>query len=203
MRLYATVLLTGSGRSGYYRAMYSDGFSITDRLGWAIDWRETTRQRRRDLEDAVVDAAYDNLVDLLLARDDIGLTRPAVSALGNKQLGWRACSAIRVRRLPNGQRRPGPAGAISLEGLAEGMSTGSVRREPPARDDVESMAIRRIAFTEVISAARAGDPTTAAIVLGYAIGFGPDELAEQTGLKANTVTQRKSRFERAHLEDAI
>ncbi len=183
--------------------MYSNGFSLSDRLGWAIAWRETTRQRRHDLEDAVIDAAYDNLVDLLLARDDLGLTRPAVFALGNKQLGWRACSAIRVRRLANGQRRPGPAGAISLEGLAEGMRSGSIRREPPARDDVESTAIRRIAFTKVISDARGGDPTTATIVLGYAIGFGPDELAEQTGLKANTVTQRKGRFERAHRADAV
>lgn len=176
---------------------------LSQRLGWVVDWRESTRRRRPNLEDAVIDAAYDNLVDLLLARYDLGLTRPAVFALGNKQLGWRACSAIRVRRLPNGQRRTGPAGAVSLEGLAEGTRNSSIRREPPARDDVESTAMRRLAFTKVISNARAGDPTTAAIVLGYAIGFGPDELAEQTGLKANTVTQRKGRFERAHLEDSV
>ena len=83
------------------------------------------------------------------------------------------------------------------------MRGGSIRREPSARDDVASTAICRIAFTKVISEARAGDPTTAAIVLGYAIGFGPGELAEQTGLKANTVTQRKGRFQRAHGEDAV
>ena len=89
--MYLTVCLTDDTHCGYDRAMYSNGLSLSDRLGWAIAWREITRQRRRDLEDAVIDAAYDNLVDLLLARDDLGLTWPAVFALGNKQLGWRAC----------------------------------------------------------------------------------------------------------------
>lgn len=179
--------------------MYSNGF-LSERLSWAIAWREATHRRRPDLALSVLDAAYDNLVDLLLARDDLGMSRAAVFALGNKQLGWRICSAIRVRRLPSGERRSGPANAVSLEALTGPGADASRRLEAPAQADVATVALHRVAFDEVISAAQAGDRKTAAIVLGYIIGLGPEELAAQTGLKANTVAQRKVRFERTHRE---
>jgi hypothetical protein len=182
--------------------MDMDVFAGAGRLRWAIDWREAARRRRPGLEDAVLDAAYDKLVDLLLERDDVGATRAAVFALGNKQLGWRRSDALRLRRLPSGERRPGPAGAVSLDRLRAPLEDGRVLREPASRDDVELTAIRRLSFRKVVAEARRDDPVTAAIVVGYAVGLGPEELAAQTGLKANTVTQRKGRFERSHREDA-
>src|SRR5947208_3512541 len=156
--------------------MYSDSFSQDERLRAAIEWRETTRARRPHLEDAVLDAAFDNLVDLLLTRRDLGGSHGAVWALGNRQLGWRISSTIRGRLLPDGRTRPGPAGAISLDRLVEGVDGTKFRWEPPAADDVEVTAIRRMTFKAVMSDATRKGRTTAAIVLGYAIGFGPDEL---------------------------
>src|SRR3954454_23428936 len=111
--------------------MYSDGFSTDGRLRAAIEWREATRARRPNLEDAVLDAAYDNLVDLLLARRDLGGSRSAVWALGNRQLGWRISSTIRGRLLPDGGTRPGPAGAISLDRVVEGANGDRFCWEPP------------------------------------------------------------------------
>lgn len=184
--------------------MVFNGFSPTDRFGAAVEWREAIRRRRPALEDAVLDLAYDKLIDLLLARPDLGGSRAAVFALGNKQLGWRISSTVRGRYLPDGHRRPGPAGATSLEGLRElGEHGGWGHVEPVADDNVEMTAIRRNTFQEVLSDATRKGPTTATIVVGYALGFGPDELEAQTKIKANTITQRKGRFARAHREEII
>ena len=183
--------------------MIFNGFSSKDRFGAAVEWREAIRRRRPTLEDAVLDLAYDKLIDLLLARPDLGGSRCAVFALGNKQLGWRISSTIRGRYLPDGHRRPGPAGATSLEGLSELGERGWRHVEPVADDNVEMTAIRRITFQELLSHATRKGRTTATIVVGYAIGFGPDELETQTGIKANTITQRKGRFARAHGEEIV
>jgi hypothetical protein len=178
--------------------------SADARFRFAIDWRTSARRRNPKLEDAVLDLAYDKLIDLLLARPDLGGSRSAVFALGNKQLGWRISSTVRGRYLPDGRRRPGPAGATSLEGLRELSERGGWRHvEPVADDNVEMTAIRRITFKELLSDATHEGRTTATIVVGYALGFGPDELEAQTGIKANTITQRKGRFTRAHREEIV
>jgi hypothetical protein len=86
--------------------------------------------------------------------------------------------------------------------VAEGVHGDKFRWELPAADNVELTAIRRMTFQTLMSNATRKGHTTAAIILGYAIGFGPDELEARIGIKANTITQRKGRFERSHREEA-
>ena len=94
------------------------GFASSDaRFRAAIEWREATRRRRPNLEDAILDRAYDALVDTLLIHPELGNSGRAVWALANQQLGWKINSTIRGRFLPDGNRRRTPAGAVPLNAL--------------------------------------------------------------------------------------
>src|SRR3954454_12474844 len=130
--------------------MYRNGFPLEARLQAAIDWLAYTRTKRPGIQDAVLESAYDGLVDVLMSRPDLGGSRKAVWALGRQQLGWKISSSIRARRLPDGRARSGPSGAVSLERLADGVLDGSIGWEPPAPDDTEMAAVRRVAIKQTL-----------------------------------------------------
>jgi hypothetical protein len=179
-------------------------FSEDDRFRAAIDWRASARQHNPTLQDIVLDAAFDGLVDLLIKREDLGRSRRAVWALANQQLDWKIASATRRRLLNDGRPRSTPAGAASLDALYGPNAENTRPLEPADRSvDVAETAIRRVMFKQMLCNATREDPLTATIVVGYALGFGPDELEAQTGIRANTITQRKGRFARAHREEIV
>jgi hypothetical protein len=174
--------------------------SAEARFRFAIDWRTSARRRNPNVEDAVLDGAYDGLIDALLKRADLGNSRKAVWALGDKQLRWKIASSVRRRLMVDGHPRPTPAGAASLDAMRARTADGNRPFEPVGHDDVAETVLRRVTFRALLADATRKDPLTATIVVGYAIGYGPNDLAERLGVNANTITQRKGRFERAHRE---
>lgn len=174
-----------------------------ERFSWVIEFLESAERFRPDLPIREIEEAYDRLVDLLTRRPDMGHTRAAVFALGRKQLGWRISDAMRTIYTPAGEWRATPAAAASLDrevggAGGRGASLGSliaIGGDDPVADQV----LDRLELQEILDEAEAVGGSTGQVIRGAMMGYSTKEIARSTGMKANTVDQRRSRFVRRFL----
>lgn len=177
--------------------------SELERFGWVIEFLESAERFRPDLPIGVIEEAYDRLVDLLTKRPDMGQTRAAVFALGRKQLGWRISDAMRAVYTSGGEWRATPAAAVSLDSaVGGGGGEGTPLKSLIAiggDDPVASQVLDRLELQEILDEADLAGGGTGQVVRGAMAGYSTKEIAESTGMKANTVDQRRSRFVRRFL----
>jgi hypothetical protein len=175
--------------------------SELERYGWIVEFLESTERVRTDLPADVVERAYDRLVDLLMRRSDMGQTRAAVFALGRKQLKWRTSDAVRAVYTADGEWKATPAAALSLDQAlkgSDGDSASSLHDLVAAGGDdpVAERVLDRMELEDILATADAEGEETGRVVRGAMAGYSTKEIAEATGMKPNTVDQRRSRFVR-------
>ena len=153
-------------------------------------------------------SAYDSLVDALWKTPKLGkaangtASRAAVFRLGAKVLGWRIAERLRTTRHRDGTARSHPRSAASLDELRE-FDHGSVSSYDtvPGAEDVAVTVERRDQTTRFFKTLKGLDGETASIIMHYAVGFGPEDIARRLGMSPNAIAARKSRFVRKHRDD--
>jgi hypothetical protein len=175
--------------------------SELERYGWIIEFLESTKRVRPDLPVEVVERVYDRLVDLLMRRSDMGQSRAAVFALGRKQLKWRTSDALRAVYTADGEWKATPSAALSLDQVlksSDGDGSSALHDVVAAGGDdpVASRVLDRLELAEILATTDTEDEDTGRVVRGAMAGYSTKEIAEATGMKPNTVDQRRSRFVR-------
>lgn len=169
-------------------------------LTHAISWERGVRDKRPRVTARVREKAYDDLVDAILKRDDLGSSRRAVTALGERILGRRIADELRSTRMPDGAPRPHPRAAVSLDApvFDAGAGRQALRYDHVIAGNVEAEVINRDEVRRYLDTASKADAVTHEIMVRYGLGQGPEDIAGHVGLTVNTVSARKCRFVARH-----
>ena len=165
-----------------------------------FELRQATRQRNVSIE--VADRVRDRTCDMLMTRPALGkdargrVSRSRIRAHVRRIFGWEIASYQRLRLEGEGELRPGPRTARSLESSQKFGAKSRRLHETVASDlagPLDQLVVRED-LAEVVAIASDGPPEDRRVLEGHLRGESASEIAEATGLSPNTVSARMSRM---------